>query len=65
MICFSIKLETEWFDIFFSRMLFVRVLKKNYFVKNIMLTEYVGLVNLVGSLDHIYDKMPELLVQYQ
>ena len=29
MICFSIKLETEWFDIF-SRMLFVRVLCKEY-----------------------------------
>ena len=31
MICFSIKLETEWFDTF-SRMLFVRVLCEEYHV---------------------------------
>ena len=36
-------------------MLFVRVLCK----------ECVGLVNLVDSLDHIYDKMPKLLEQYE
>ena len=28
-------------------------------------TECVGLVNLVDYLDHIYDKMPKLLEQYQ
>ena len=42
-----------------------------YYVKNIMSviegvkTECVGLVNLVDSLDHIYDKMPKLLEQYE
>ena len=28
-------------------------------------TEYVALVNLVDSLDHIYGKMPKPLEQYQ
>ena len=42
-------------------MLFVRVLCKEY---HIIKTECVGLVNLVDSLDHIYDKMPKLLEQY-
>ena len=28
-------------------------------------TECVGLVNLVDYLDHIYDKMPKLLEQYE
>ena len=42
-------------------MLFVRVLCKEYHVK----TECVGLVNLVDSLDHIYDKMLKLLEQYE
>ena len=32
--CFSIKLETEWFDILLSRMLFVRVLCDEYHVLN-------------------------------
>ena len=44
-------------------MLFVRVLckgRKGYHVKH-----YVGLVNLVDSLDHIYDTMPKLLEQYE
>ena len=43
-------------------MLFVRVLCKEYHVKQNVL---VDLVNLVDSLDHIYDKMPKLLEQYK
>ena len=31
----------------------------------IIKSECVGLVNLVDYLDHIYDKMPKLLEQYQ
>ena len=50
MICFSIKLETEWFDIFY-RMLFVRVLCKEYHVKQNVLVYR----NLADSLDHICD----------
>ena len=46
MICFSIKLETEWFD-FFSRMLFVRVLSKEY---HVIADELNNLVNLVDFL---------------
>ena len=49
---------TEWFDIF-SRMHFARVLCKECDRMS------VGLVNLVDSLDHIYDKMPKLLEQYE
>ena len=36
MICFSIKLKTEWFDFFFSRMLFVRVLCKYHVKQNVL-----------------------------
>ena len=61
MICFSIELKTEWFDIF-SKMLFVRVLCKEYHVKQNVL---IGLVNLVDSLDHLYDKTLKLLEQYE
>ena len=67
MICLSIKLQTEWFD-FFSRMLFARVLCKEYHAiadELIKQNVLVNLVNLVDSLDHIYDKMPKLLEQYE
>ena len=60
MICFSIKLETEWFGIFFSRILFVRVFKEYHVKQNVL-----GYLTLVDSLDHIYDKMPKLLEQYE
>ena len=52
---------TEWFD-FFSRMHFERVLCKEYHV-----IEWVkqNMFTLVDSLDHIYDKMPKLLEQYE
>ena len=46
-------------------MRFVRVLCKEYHVKADELNRIVGLVNLVDSLDHIYDKMPKLLEQYE
>ena len=47
-------------------MLFMRVLCKEYHViewveQNVL----VNLVNLVDSLDHIYDKIPKSLEQYE
>ena len=63
MIYFSIKLETEWFD-FFSRMLVVRVLCKEYHVIADELNRMCWF-SLVDSLDHIYDKMPKLLEQHE
>ena len=51
---YQTKNRMVWY--FFSRMLFVRVLCKEYHVKQNV---------LVDSLDHIYDKMPKLLKQYE
>ena len=39
MSCFSIKLEKEWFDIFFFQNVFVRVLCKEYHVKQNVLVK--------------------------
>ena len=60
MVCFSIRLEQQsGLIFFFSRMHFVsRVSCKEYHDK-MSYTECVGLVNLVDSLDHIYNKMPK------
>ena len=58
MICFSIKLKTEWFDIFFQN-----AVQESSMLRISCYTECVGLVNLVDSLDHIYDKTPKLLEQ--
>ena len=46
---------------------FMRVLRKEYHVIEYIMSERecVGLVTLVGSLDHIYGKMPKLLEQYE
>ena len=54
---------TEWFDIFFPECIL-----REYYVKNITVCDRMtkqNVFNLVDSLDHIYDKMPKLLEQYE
>ena len=44
---------------------FARVLFKEYHVIEWVKQNVLELVNLIDSLDHIYDKMPKFLEQYE